>query len=94
LLELSGALRLLLWMTLIGVLFAPSGLGAADDGPASWLAGVVAWAVRIALLSAALAVLETSLARMRVFRVPEFLGLAVLLALLAVVLLLVSQGFA
>jgi hypothetical protein len=31
---------------------------------------------------------------MRVFRVPEFLGVAVLLALLAVVLLFVSQGFA
>jgi hypothetical protein len=30
---------------------------------------------------------------MRVFRVPEFLGVAVLLALLAVVLLFVSQGF-
>jgi hypothetical protein len=31
---------------------------------------------------------------MRVFRVPEFLGVAVLLGLLAVLLLLVSTGFA
>jgi len=31
---------------------------------------------------------------MRVFRVPEFLGIAVLFALLAVVFLFVSQGFA
>jgi len=31
---------------------------------------------------------------MRIFRVPEFLGVAVLLGLLAAVFLFVSQGFA
>jgi len=94
LLELSACLRLLLWMTLIGTLFAPFGLGPADAGPAGWLAGLLGWAFRVVVLSAALALLESTLAKMRVFRVPEFLGVAVLLALLAVVFLFVSQGFA
>jgi len=93
-LELSAHLRLLLWMTLIGTLFAPVGLVPADAGPAAWLGGLLAWTVRTLALSAALAMLETTLAKMRVFRVPEFLGVAVLLALLAVVFLFVSQGFA
>jgi formate hydrogenlyase subunit 4 len=39
-------------------------------------------------------VFETVVAKMRVFRVPEFLGIAVLLGLLAAVFLFVSQGFA
>jgi formate hydrogenlyase subunit 4 len=43
---------------------------------------------------AVLAVFETAIAKMRIFRVPEFLGIAVLLGLLAAVFLFVSTGFA
>ena len=35
---------------------------------------------------------ETSIAKMRVFRVPNFLGAALMLGLLGVLLLFVSQG--
>jgi formate hydrogenlyase subunit 4 len=45
------------------------------------------------VLAVALSAFETSIAKMRVFRVPEFLGIAVLFAMLAVVFLFVSQGF-
>jgi hypothetical protein len=37
--------------------------------------------------------LETSIAKMRVFRVPDFLGIALMLALLAVLLRFVSRSF-
>jgi hypothetical protein len=37
-------------------------------------------------------VLETGIARMRLFRVPEFLGVALLLGILAALFLFVSQG--
>ena len=40
-----------------------------------------------------LAVFETSIAKMRVFRVPDFLGAALMLALLATLLLFVSRSF-
>ena len=39
-----------------------------------------------------LAVFETVIAKMRVFRVSEFLGAALMLALLAALLLFVSRG--
>ena len=39
-----------------------------------------------------LALLETSIAKMRVFRVPEFLGAALMLGLLATLLLFVSRS--
>ena len=38
-----------------------------------------------------LALFETSIAKMRVFRVPEFLGAALMLGLLATLLLFVSR---
>jgi hypothetical protein len=41
-----------------------------------------------------LAGFESAIAKMRVFRVPEFLGAALLLALLAAALLFVSTGLA
>ena len=43
-------------------------------------------------LSFLLAVFETAIAKMRVFRVPNFLGAALMLGLLGVLLLFVSQG--
>ena len=51
-----------------------------------WRIGVLA----LALLGAALAVFESAIAKMRVFRVPEFLGAALLLGLLGAVYLFVS----
>jgi formate hydrogenlyase subunit 4 len=43
---------------------------------------VLAFAGKLALAGAALAVLETVSAKMRIFRAPEFLGMAFLLAVL------------
>jgi formate hydrogenlyase subunit 4 len=94
LIELAGALRLLVWFDLIGAAFAPFGMASADSGLPGWIAGLGAWAGKLALMAACLAVFETSRAKMRVFRVPELLGAAVLLGVLAALLLFVSQGFA
>ncbi len=97
--ELSGALRLLVWFSLIGVMFAPFGIAPRDADGASlapwlWAVGMMAWIVKVAAMTLALAVFETTRAKMRVFRVPEMLGMALLLGLLAVIFLFVSQGFA
>ncbi len=96
--EMAAALKLLVWMSLIAVLFAPFGMAARDiDGaslaPWLWLAGVIAWAIKISILASGLAIFETTRAKLRVFRVPELLGMALLLGLLAAIFLFVSQGF-
>ncbi len=93
--ELAGALRLLLWMSLIAVLFAPFGITPTGSvAPWLWALGIAAWAAKIVLMAAALALFETLRAKLRVFRVPELLGMALLLGLLAAIFLFVSQGFA
>jgi formate hydrogenlyase subunit 4 len=92
--EFQAALRLTLWLALLAAVFLPLGTAPAGSGPVGWLIGAVAWVVKMGVLGAALAFFESAIAKMRVFRVPEFLGAALLLALLAAALLFVSTGLA
>jgi formate hydrogenlyase subunit 4 len=54
--------------------------------------GLVAYIVKLTVGGLLLALFETSIAKMRVFRVPEFLGAALMLGLLATLLLFVSRS--
>ena len=53
---------------------------------------LVAYIAKLTVAGALLALFETSIAKMRVFRVPEFLGAALMLGLLATLLLFVSRS--
>jgi formate hydrogenlyase subunit 4 len=90
--ELAAALQLLLYMSLIACLFVPWGLAAAGAGPASYAVGVITWLAKLAIGGVLLALFETSIAKMRVFRVPEFMGAALMLGLLGTLLLFVSRS--
>jgi formate hydrogenlyase subunit 4 len=81
LMEWAAWVKLLLYGVLIVNVFLPWGI-ATDFGPAALALGLAAVLVKLALLGAALAVGETVLAKMRLFRVPGFLNLALLLGLL------------
>jgi formate hydrogenlyase subunit 4 len=91
LIEYGAALRLLVWLSPISVIFAPM---TAATTLAWWLPGILLWLAKVGVLAASLAMFESTVAKMRVFRVPEFLGIALLLGLLAAVFLFLSQGFA
>ncbi|MBL6458538.1 NADH-quinone oxidoreductase subunit H [Belnapia sp. T6] len=92
--DYAAALRLTLWLALVAAVFLPFGAAPAGSGPLAWLVGLLAWAVKMGGLCLMLAGFESAVAKMRVFRVPEFLGAALLLALLAAALLFVSTGLA
>jgi len=68
-------------------------IAAATAEPRQLLVGVGAYIAKLAAAGLLLAVFETSIAKMRVFRVPEFLGAALMLALLATLLRFVSGSF-
>lgn len=93
LIELSAALKLLLYMSLIACLFAPWGLSPPDAKPVDLIVGVTVYAAKLAAGGVLLAVFETAIAKMRVFRLPGFLGAALMLALLATLLRFVSRSF-
>ncbi|WP_237216481.1 NADH-quinone oxidoreductase subunit H, partial [Falsiroseomonas oryziterrae] len=92
--EAAAALRLTLWLTLIAAIFLPFGTAPAGFAPIGWVVGIVAWAIKIAALCLVLAAFESAIAKMRVFRVPEFLGVALLLGLVGAILLFVSTRLA
>lgn len=90
--EFAASLKLLVYVSLIACVFLPWGLVAAGAGFAAYLMGSVAYVAKLALAGSLLAIFETSIAKMRVFRVPEFLGAALMLGLLGTLLLFVSTG--
>jgi formate hydrogenlyase subunit 4 len=90
--ELASSLRLLLYISLIGCIFLPFGLVSGRVPFLAYPAGVLAWLAKLGVGGVLLAVLETSVAKMRVFRVPSFLGAGLMLGLLGVLLLFVSRG--
>ncbi|MBV1796750.1 respiratory chain complex I subunit 1 family protein [Siccirubricoccus sp. G192] len=92
--DYGAALRLTLWLSLLVAAFLPWGAAPAGAGPLAWVLGLVVWLAKMGGLVVALAAFESAIAKMRVFRVPEFLGAALLLALLAAALLFVSTGLA
>jgi len=92
LIELSAALKLLLYISLVGCLFAPWGIAGPDSSLQALAVGVVIYIAKLALGGLLLAVFETAIAKMRVFRVPAFLGAALMLGLLATLLMFVSRS--
>jgi formate hydrogenlyase subunit 4 len=93
LIELSAALKLLLYISLIACLFAPWGISPSAAEPKLLFIGVAAYTAKLVAGGTLLAVFETVIAKMRVFRVPGFLGAALMLALLATLLRFVSRSF-
>lgn len=90
--ELAAMLKLLLYVALIGCIFSPWGIAPNDSGPGELLAGFLFFLGKLAAGGILLAVFETSIAKMRVFRVPDLLGAALMLGLLGTLLLFVSRS--
>jgi formate hydrogenlyase subunit 4 len=93
LIELANSLKLILYVSLIACLFAPWGIESSGTVPPALAVGIAAYIGKLAVGGFLLALFETSIAKMRVFRVPEFLGAALMLGLLATLLLFVSGSF-
>ena len=90
--ELAAALKLLMYTSLIACIFCPWGIAPPGAGVAAYGIGMAGWVAKMAAGGTALAVFETIVAKMRVFRVPDFLGIALMLGLLGTLLLFVSRG--
>ena len=91
--RVAAALKLTMYLSLIACIFFPYGMaqGAAAGLPAL-LQGGVAYLAKLGAPGRALVVFEVSIAKMRVFRVGEFLGGALMLGFLGTLLLFVSRA--
>lgn len=93
LIEWAGALKLLLYVSLIAALFVPIGIAHAATGLYGLVLAIAFYVAKLAAAAGLLAAFELTVAKLRVFRVPHFIGAALMLALLAGLLRLVSQVF-
>jgi formate hydrogenlyase subunit 4 len=92
LIEAAAATKLLLYVSLLACVFFPWGIAAPGASPAALALGAATWALKLAAGGAMLAVFETVVAKMRVFRVPQYLGAALMLGLLGTLLLFVTRS--
>jgi formate hydrogenlyase subunit 4 len=82
LLEWAASLKLFAYSCIGLALFFPWGVAEAD-APSALLLALPVLVLKLAVGGAGLAFLETVSAKMRIFRVPEFLGTAFMLAVIA-----------
>jgi formate hydrogenlyase subunit 4 len=82
LMEWGASIKQLVLMTLLVNVFFPIGI-AADNTPAALAIGLLAYLLKLFALSAAVVVVETTNAKLRLFRVPDLLSAAFVLASLA-----------
>ncbi len=84
LIEWASAIKLSVILSLLIALFMPWGIATSFSLLALSLA-VLAFLLKVAALTVAIALVESSVAKLRMYLVPDFLGVATALAVLAVV---------
>jgi len=82
---LATHVKQLVILTLVAALFLPLGL-ARGSAPAELALALAAFAVKVLALATFLGLVESSYAKLRFFRVPQFLGLGLVCAFLALAL--------
>jgi formate hydrogenlyase subunit 4 len=83
LIEWSASLKLLFYISLLACVFTPFGMAPPGAGRLALAIGLGTYLGKVMVGGMLLALFEVSIAKMRVFRVPEFLGAATMLGLLA-----------
>ena len=90
--ELAGALKLLLYFSIISCIFFPWGLAGPEAGSWEILIGVVTYLAKMTIAGGLLALFETSIAKMRIFMVPGYLGAALMLGLIGTLLVFATRS--
>lgn len=87
----AEALRMMVWLDLVACLLPPLGPAPAGAGPVGWAIGLAVWAGKITVLVGLFTLCDQGTVRLARSRLPALLGVAGLLALVAVLLLLAAQ---
>jgi formate hydrogenlyase subunit 4 len=91
LIEWAAGLKLLVFLTLIANVFAPWGIATSLE-PAALGIGLAIYLAKVSGLAVLIGVIESMFAKLRLFRVTDFLGVAFILALLGLVFFYVLGG--
>ncbi|HIH45383.1 MAG TPA: formate hydrogenlyase [Candidatus Methanoperedenaceae archaeon] len=89
--ELGAMMKQLLMFSLIANIFFPWGI-AIDLSVASVAVAIVAFVAKLAFIGTAMALVESSTAKWRLFRLPELLSFSLMLSFLAIVSFVILRG--
>lgn len=89
--EWATQMKLFLFLALLSNMFFPIGISTTTS-PAALVVGGVSLLLKVSLLAVLVAVIESTNAKLRLFRVPELLMLAFILSLLALILYFIIGG--
>jgi formate hydrogenlyase subunit 4 len=84
LMEMATMIKLVIFLAILSNAFFPWGIATTTD-PLAVLAGVVFFFLKLLVLALIIALIESSIAKMRLFRLPNLLTVAFILSLLAVI---------
>lgn len=91
LLEWAAGIKLVVFLSVTANVFAPWGI-ATSVTPASVAIGMIVYVVKVSALALLIGMIESMFAKLRLFRVPELLGAAFILSLLALVFFYTLRG--
>ncbi len=87
-------LRRLVWVNLIGGLFLPIAIASSDSLPLAWLIGFAIWVIKLGIFVLCLSGVRSLLGQIPLHSLPNLIGVAALLALLATIMVLSTIGLA
>lgn len=90
--ELGAMIKQLLIYSLLANIFFPWGIATGDADAAEYVLALLIFVIKIIIIGISMAVVETSTAKWRLFRLPELLSISLMLSFLAIVAFIIVKG--
>jgi formate hydrogenlyase subunit 4 len=90
--ELGAMVKQLLVYSLLANIFFPWGIASAESGVVALAIAVGVYVLKIVIIGLAMAVVETSNAKWRLFRLPDLLSISLMFSFLALVSYIIVKG--
>ena len=90
--ELGAMIKQLLIFSLLANIFFPWGIASDGAGASELVMALLVYMIKILVIGISMAVVETSTAKWRLFRLPELLSISLMLSFLALVSFIIVKG--
>ena len=90
--ELGAMIKQLLIFSLLANIFFPWGIATQGAGALTMIFAILVFVLKIIIIGITMAVVETSTAKWRLFRLPELMSISLMLSFLAIVTVIIVKG--
>lgn len=90
--EIGAMIKQLLVFSLLANIFFPWGIVTQNAGAAEYVLALLIFVLKIIIIGITMAIVETSTAKWRLFRLPELMSISLMLSFLAIVAVIIVKG--